>query len=185
MCPDKSILSAWFDGEVDVQWSGKISDHLETCHMCSSYVDQLKKQKALLHSLTTPDFKDSLGTIKNRIRERETVSGTTRFWQKRISLPAAAAAAVLAASVTLGTNAIAFSRNNRVLMADNGSENFNNQTLNLPGDKIDELFSMMESTFSDEFSSNSILELPADVSLIFNGESQLIRTAGFNGSAVP
>lgn len=185
MCPDKSILSAYFDGEVDFQWSGKITKHLETCKNCSDYISELKQQKVLLHSLPEPDFVDSLARVKAVIRERRTVSGSTRFWQKKISLPAAAAAAVLAASVTLGTNMFTMNRNNKILMTKLGYENISNSSVNIPGNKIEELFSMMESSLSDEFSSNSIVELPDDFNLIINGESQLVRSAGFNGSASP
>ena len=185
MCPDKSILSAYFDGEVGLQWSGEISKHLETCKDCSNYINTLKDQEALLHSLPDPDFEESLARVKTRIRERHTVSGTTRFWQKKISLPAAAAAAVLVASVTLGTNVFTMNRNNKTLMSKLGYNNIANGKANMPGDKIDEIFSMMEASLSDEFSSNSIVELPSDINLIFNGESQLVRSAGFNGSSSP
>jgi len=70
-------------------------------------------------------------------------------------------------------------------MTNLADENFSSQSVFIAGDKIDEIFSMMESSLSDDFSSNSIVELPADVNLIFNGDSQLVRSAGFEGSASP
>lgn len=185
MCPDRSILSAWFDGEVDNRWSEQISDHLKGCDECSSYVNGLKDQKALLHSLPEPDFKESLDRVKMRIREKQTISHTTRFWEKRIPIPLAAAAALVAAIVSLGTNMVVGGRNDGFQMANLSENGFSSQSINLPGDKVDEIFRLMESTLSDEFSSNSIMELPSDVNLIFNGDSELVRSAGFNGSASP
>ena len=182
MCPDKSILSAWFDNEIDLKWSGKISEHLESCRECHLYVKELQRQRDLLHSAPTPDFKDSLDKVKVRIREKRTISGSIRFWERKIPLPAAAAAAILVASVALGTTLLTSNRSNRLFMA---NENFQTQTVNLPGDKIDEMLRMMESSLSDDFSSNSIVELPANVNLVFNGDSQLIRSVGYNGSASP
>ncbi len=49
MCPDKSILSAYFDGEVDSYWSKEIENHLTECKKCSSYIIELKKQKSIVH----------------------------------------------------------------------------------------------------------------------------------------
>lgn len=185
MCPDRSILSAWFDGEVDIKWSSTIESHLATCSDCSNYIAKLKDQRELLHSLPMPDTKDSLERVKMRIREKQTISKTTRFWERRIPLPAAAAAAVLAAAMSLGTNVIAYNRNEKVQMANLSDVAINGTSINLPGDKVDEIFSLMESAISDEFSSNVIMELPSDVSLQFNGDSHMVRSAGFSGSTAP
>jgi len=104
MCPDRSILSAWFDGEVDQKWSKDISSHLDSCDNCRNYIQSLEEQKALLHSMPLPDFEESLERVKSRIRGKRTVQGSIRFWERRIPLPVAAAAAVIAASITFGTS---------------------------------------------------------------------------------
>ena len=181
MCPDKSILSAWFDGEVDSIWSGRINDHLITCESCSSYIGNLEKQKELLQTAPLPDFKDSLDRVKGRIRERRTVLGSLRFWEKKISLPTAAAAAVIAASVTLGINILAMNRGVNPHFTDSGISDNRGYLVDLPGEKLNEIFSMMETPDSDLFASNSIVTLPADINLIFHGDSQLVRSAGFYG----
>lgn len=185
MCPEKSVLSAWFDGEVNPKWSIEIESHLESCDVCRSFIQTLRDQSALLQSAPMPDFDDSLERVKGRIRGKRNVLGSIRFWEKKIPLPAAAAAAVIAASLAFGTSIVSDSRDQRILMSNLSDENSGSQTLNMPGDKINEIFRMMEASLSDEFSSNSIVELPADVNLIFNGDSQLVRPAGFSGSASP
>jgi hypothetical protein len=120
-----------------------------------------------------------------RLRERETLSGSTRFWEKRISLPVAAAAAFIAAFIALGANIITSDRGNSPIYDNLADKNYTSELANLPEDKIDELFSLMESTLSDEFSSNSIVSLPANVNLTFSGDSQLVRSAGYIGSGAP
>jgi len=187
MCPDKSILSAWFDEEVDILWGDKISEHLKSCESCSSYVKELEQQRKLLHSLPEPDVAASLDRVKMMIREKRTVSETTRFWERRIPVPMAAAAAIVAATFTLGINMLSGSREEGLQIANLSSSkgSFTPSVINLPGDKVDEIFRMMETSVSDEFSSNTIMELPSDVSLVFNGDSQLIRSVGYNGSASP
>lgn len=185
MCPEKSVLSAWFDGEVDSKWSLEIENHLKSCDECRNFTQELGDQRMLLQSAPIPDFDESLERVKFRIREKRTVSSSIRFWEKKIPLPAAAAAAIIAAFVTFGTNIITDNRNDRILMTNLSDQNYISQTMNMPGDKIDEIFSMMESSFNDEFSSNSIVELPADFSMIFSGDSQLVRSAGYNGSTSP
>lgn len=182
MCPDKSILSAWFDGEVHGKWTDQISDHLENCRECSSYIAMLREQRTLLQSLPSPDFQESLERVKIRIREKNTISGSTRFWQKRVPVPMAAAAAVVAATVALGTHMATAGNGNGVEVAKASDGNYNARMVSLPEDKVNEIFKKMEASDKDEFSSNSIVELPPDVSLIYNGESQLVRTAGFERS---
>lgn len=184
MCPEKSILSAYFDGEVDLKWSGEILKHIESCEECRLYLDELKQQSEVLQSLPTPDFTDSLQKVKMRIRARNTVSGSTRFWERRITLPvAAAAAAIFATVLSLGVSMGTSGHENSLLAAETDKGPYSSEIVNLPGNKIDELFSMMETSSSDDFSSNSIVELPADVNLIFNGDSQLVRSAGYTGSS--
>lgn len=185
MCPDKSILSAWFDGEVDLKWSKDISLHLKNCDSCRNYIQSLDDQKTLLHSAPLPDFEESLERVKSRIRGKRTVQSSIRLWDRRIPLPVAAAAAVIAASVTFGASFFTENETKPILMSNLTDENVNSPHVFQPGDKFDEIFSMMESSLNDEFSPNSIVVLPADVNLIFNGDSQLVRSAGFNGSASP
>lgn len=186
MCPDKSILSAWFDGEVDGNWGEKISSHLESCLSCSSYIEKLKKQRVLLHSLPEPDFQDSLERVRTRIRQKRTVNDSRRFWERRIPLPAAAAAAVLVAAFSLGANVLAGQKGNSY---DNpalaSASGYSTEVASLPGAKVDEIFRMMARSSNEEFSSNTIMELPSDVSLMFNGDSEMLRTAGYEGSASP
>lgn len=185
MCPDKSVLSAWFDGEVDVKWSEEIEKHLKDCDDCKSYTLKLSDQRILLLRAPIPDFEESLERVKSRIRGKRTVSSSLRFWDKKIPLPLAAAAALIAAFVTFGTSLVADNRSDRILMANLAEQNFGSQAISMPGDKLDEIFSMLESSTNDEFSSNSIVELPTDVNLIFNGDSQLVRSAGYNRSTSP
>ncbi|MBN2657740.1 MAG: zf-HC2 domain-containing protein [Spirochaetales bacterium] len=185
MCPDKSILSAWFDGEVDGLWGDRISEHLKSCHSCSAFVHQMQDQQNLLHSLPEPDFTDSLDRVKFMIREKRTVSRTTRFWERRIPVPVAAAAAIVAATFSLSINVLAGNRNDGLNAGLASAGGNYASVINLPGDKVDEFFRMMEVSMSDEFSSNSIMELPSDVSLSFNGDSQLVKSVGYKGSASP
>lgn len=185
MCPEKSILSAWFDGEVDARWSGEIELHIQSCSSCASYIAELSDQRQLLQSLPIPEFKGSLELVKLSVREKNTVDGSTRFWQRRISIPVAAAAAFVAATVTFGTHVLAGNRTDQMQMANLGNNQYMASAYNLPGDKVDEIFRTMETAYSEEFNSNSIMELPSDVNLIFNGESQLVRSAGFSGSTSP
>jgi hypothetical protein len=185
MCPEKSILSAWFDGEVDGKWSVEIESHLQSCSDCSSYIAKLKDQRMLLQSLPLPEFRDSLELVKLSVREKNTVEGSTRFWERRISLPVAAAAAFIAATVSFGTHMLAGNRNDQLQMASLADQNYTAQVYGFPGENIDEIFRTMETAYSDEFTSNSIMELPSDVNLIFNGESQLVRSAGFSGGTSP
>ncbi len=181
MCPDKSVISAYMDGEIDSQWSPIIKKHILECEECSSFLRNLEKQKEMLHSAPVPCFNDSLTSVKNRIRERQTISSSQRFWEKRISLPLATAAAVVIASTAIGVNMLSINRTNNPYMVSQDKNNSSSYTIDFPGEELDEIFSRIETSNSERFSSDAVVTLPPDIDLVFHGDSQLVRTAGFNG----
>ncbi|MDC7219667.1 MAG: hypothetical protein PQJ59_06985 [Spirochaetales bacterium] len=48
MCPDKSLLSAWYDGEVEEPWKEKIDKHINECVRCRAVVEEFKKASLFL-----------------------------------------------------------------------------------------------------------------------------------------
>ena len=94
MCPDKQLLSAYYDGEVPSPWREKIDVHLEECAACRDTAARYHGLSKMLRASYLPEPETAAFT---RIRARTLESGTRRapLWRKRVSLPLAAAAALI------------------------------------------------------------------------------------------
>ena len=112
MCPDRQILSLYFDGELPSPWKEKMDAHLKSCEKCLSHLAQYYRLKEILEG----DRSEVSAELKNRVWDK-TISGTmeglfnhTRrnpvrqvFWNRNISLtfPAAVAAAAVFIIISL------------------------------------------------------------------------------------
>ena len=95
MCPDKELLSAYFDGEVDKVWKARIEKHIETCDRCRQVLNSFDNLHTLLQTEELPINQEKRESIYQYITSTD--APAVRFWNRRISLPApiALAAAVL------------------------------------------------------------------------------------------
>jgi len=120
MCPDRQLLSVYFDGELDSPWKEKMESHLAGCPHCRGILETYR-QISLHSPVLQPDIdietaaleKAKLRVLRN-LEERTSLNipnfaylppqsragfplRYTNIWNRRISipLPAAAAAAIL------------------------------------------------------------------------------------------
>ena len=107
MCPDRQILSVYFDGELDSPWKEKLESHIEQCPSCRKRLTiyQLTRQ-----SLAEDSGENSLEQAMERVWEKTTFTARPRrrFWTASVTIPIPAAAAAglvmalaLAAIITL------------------------------------------------------------------------------------
>lgn len=154
MCPDKSLLSAWYDGEVEEPHKGKIAGHVGSCVQCRRFVDELSRGSHFLQgdSLEPPQGADQLyDRVMSRARTRDLRS----VWQRRIPWPlAAAAAAVLVAGASLWNPAVG--RGGAVPFLASQKEDLS---------AMDNLVPIM---------------LPPEQKFAVYGDSQLLKAAGFD-----
>jgi len=94
MCPDKQLLSAYCDGEILSPWRKKIEIHLEECGVCRDSVARYRSLSGILQNAENPAPEEA---VFARVREKALESGVLRvsLWRKRVSLPLAAAAALI------------------------------------------------------------------------------------------
>jgi hypothetical protein len=101
MCPEKELISVYFDGELPSPWKEKLEVHLETCPECRSTLENYKETQALLHAndVAVPFHPvDEAGVSRLRRRPRTVRYSYVRSLMTRrleLPLPAAAAAALL------------------------------------------------------------------------------------------
>ncbi len=98
MCPDREILSAWLDGEIDAPWDRALEEHVGACADCRGRLERLESVRRTLLEAPVPDWRPAM----ERVRSSLVARGLARVpsapvWRRRVTLPlpAAAAAAVL------------------------------------------------------------------------------------------
>jgi len=111
MCPDRQIISLYFDGELPSPWNEKMEAHLKTCPQCQAVLAGYRNlgesfgklsdaaidtaQDRVWKKITAPELvivgrtgkKPAKKTLSRRI------TATRRIWNRRITLPLPAAAA--------------------------------------------------------------------------------------------
>ncbi len=189
MCPDKTLLSAYYDGEVSSPWMEQIRDHLEECSTCSALVKGFASQSEQLQSLPEPVLTSEFSDIQRMIRQRHTVQDSTPSWSFSgwSGIPVAAAAAAVLAfffgfltagnvtpSASYMAPPIAVSEGWSIPAGD----------LTVPGEDINQLLSFLEPSDSQLFTQETSMELPVDMNFDIYGDSQLLKTASLDGSGL-
>jgi len=91
MCPDRQILSVYFDGELDSPWKEKFEKHLEACPSCREHLAayQVTRQR-----LVESPFNREQAAL-DRILEKTgyAVKPRRRFWTGSVTLPIPVASA--------------------------------------------------------------------------------------------
>ena len=187
MCPDKTLLSAYYDGEVSSPWKEQIQEHLEECLSCRALVEGFAAQSEQLHSLPEPVLSSDFSDIQRMIRQRHTVHDSTPAWRSSgwSGIPVAAAAAAVLAfffgflsagnvspSASYMAPPIAVSEGWSIPAGD----------LMVPGEDINQLLSYLEPSDSQLFTQETSMELPVDMNFDIYGDSQLMKTASLDGS---
>ncbi|MDR1256385.1 MAG: zf-HC2 domain-containing protein [Spirochaetaceae bacterium] len=200
MCPDKQILSLYYDGELPEVWGKKMEMHLETCPECRSRLDAYQKTSS---ALTAEDDGD-----ERQIAVME--AAKDRIWQKldgenishkfvragragivpRIpaALTAVVAGAAAAAAVIILTLLAAPKQNDSGGFAAAGSpaDGFTNVTVSneyefnipeiAPVSNMQELLRYLE---NDDSSNIIIIKLPERKKFSRYGEPALINAANY------
>jgi hypothetical protein len=103
MCPDRQVLSWYFDGELPSPWKEKMETHLETCAGCRKRLEQYRG----LSSASGTIGEDAVAGARDRVWRRLAAPPPEhaaegggffrekgRIWNRSVTLPLPAAAAV-------------------------------------------------------------------------------------------
>jgi hypothetical protein len=108
MCPDRQILSVYFDNELASPWKEKLEEHLSGCPECGVRLEAYKKTRTVLPGAGQSALRAAEDRIWEKIapleeNHRETAAAR-RFWDGSVTVPfplAAAAGIVLVAAFAL------------------------------------------------------------------------------------
>jgi len=95
MCPDRQILSAYFDDEVPSPWKERIASHVAECSECGRTLESYGALRNVLHG-------DAVSVEESAVRMRESLRryGPAPLWRRHVRL--SFAAVVAAAAFVLG-----------------------------------------------------------------------------------
>jgi hypothetical protein len=191
MCPDRQILSLYLDGELPSPWKEKMETHLETCAECRKRLEEYRG-----FSLTsTLAGEEVIEAVKERVwlrltapvpvkpAEHKNPPGERRFWNRSVSLPLPAAAAVFII--------IAFF----VILALKGQVTISISDVPPVASAIDmdvhgiapvaDMSGVLQYLSSQDTSEFVIIRLPESRSFSRFGEPALLKAADYSGNSSP
>jgi hypothetical protein len=189
MCPERQILSVYFDNELCSPWKEKLETHLEECPACRAVLEAYGKTRENLNPGRTPaegaspDFEDAKTRVWERLGQAPLdISGTNsgphgvHIWSRSIRIPVPVAAA---AGLVL---ALAFGLSLALRPAPPAAEP------QLAGMGIDiedmtpvsDMASLLQYLGSDTSADMIIITLP-ETTFRSNGEPKMLRAADYSG----
>jgi anti-sigma factor RsiW len=179
MCPDRDILSAYFDGEVPAPWGEAIAGHVASCTSCKAVLARLERTRQELRREGGLDWRDPM----ERVRQGILASAAARpprlpLWRRTLPVPvpfvAAAAALVVAVSAALiGVSLRAPVGHVRITRAPAGTTEIQ---ISAPAGDLEAL---LRSVGGEEGAQEEVITLPKNVILFPVGEPRMGKAAEF------
>ena len=179
MCPDREILSAYFDGEITARWGREIAAHVSTCELCRARLADMENARALMKDEDPQAWRAPMERVRRRILDRApAVRQRVSAWRRQVALPLPVAALAAALLLTLGISlAILATRTNmgyiRVTKAPAGGTEYQ---FAVPYDKVEALLKSMGGA---EATIESVMTIPKSVKLIPVGEPRMGKATEF------
>lgn len=179
MCPDRTMLSAYIDGEIGVPWDEAIAAHAASCVRCGAILDGLRETRQALHGEGEPDWKGPMERVRRGILAHAAArQAPPPLWRRMVLVPiplaALAAVFVLCLGVAL---AIALFRPNvglvRITKVPTGVTEIQ---IAAP---IGDLEALIRLIGGEDPSNEDIITLPKNLRLIPVGEPRMGKAGEF------
>ncbi len=174
MCPDHSLLSAYFDGELDERWSKSIEEHVAQCDRCSGKLVQFSNLREILLDNGEPEIEMIKSNAWQHIQNRNAYLIHPHFWQKRfqVPVPLAVGLALVVLCLTVGL-ALSIGQAEKYDPFDNVTK------MQLTGHELSSLEDIIKYLDSREIGFSSTFTLPQETELRVISEPTLIRAADY------
>ncbi len=179
MCPDKELLSAYYDGETDDKWASEIKKHIDQCTNCTKALEEYGKISRSLSVSEVPAQELTKERIYSAVSRRSHVIYSEPFWRKHFDVSfsalagAAAVVIVLAAALLFGIHQF----DSPVSVVDEITPEGADMTI-----KFISMDDAAAYLLSDDSGFDVLITIPAQGVLSFTGEPQLIREADYRRS---
>jgi anti-sigma factor RsiW len=177
MCPDREILSAYFDGELGPQWERKVRAHLAQCEACRIRLDEFRSLRQTLRtgSIVVPD--EAPQRVWNRIQAERVAIPRLGLWKRKIVLPAPVFAGAMGLFALLLIGSVLFTMGyvDRAL-ARNGEVEVKPMAIQV--ETVEDLIRYLE---SQNAYVEVNLQIPEGSNFYIFGEPQFLRAADYRG----
>ncbi len=174
MCPDREILSAYFDGEIDPPWDRAIAEHLAGCERCQALIEGLEETRRRLRADPVLNVREPMERVRRGILAGvRPLSPPAPTWRRRVEVPLPLAVLAATAFVALGIGlAVTLARSEmgyvRVTRAPAGGTEYQ---FAVPYDKVESLLKSVGGAAAN--SEDVMMKLPKDVKLVPVGQPRM------------
>jgi hypothetical protein len=187
MCPDKQLLSVYYDGELPSPWKEKMDAHLAACSGCRTETSVYGRLSSLLKAPVSEEVPSDAAYARMRetlraVQSRAVPSRVRRVFARRVAVPLPLAVAAAAALVFAFSALLAQSRNvQRIPEVGTVAE-----SINLEPEEIRQVTSMDDALrfidnnefFAGPQSSYVIMRLPENKTFYNYGNPEIQNVAG-------
>ncbi len=180
MCPDREILSAYLDGEVEHPWNREIERHLTDCQACRLRFARMEETRRILQEESVGNWQTPMERVRRHLMawnmQRPLVQP---FWKRRLSIPMPLAGVAAAVMLCLGMSlAYTLFRNDmgtvRITKAAAGGTEIQ---IAAPVEDLESLLKSMDT----QDSAQDVIKLPKKFRLMPVGEPKMGKADEFLG----
>jgi hypothetical protein len=182
MCPDRQILSVYFDGELDSPWKEKFEKHLEDCPQCRDKLELYRsirqKFSAFNETVHSEQSMEKVWAKTQPLNPGGKQRQARRFWGASVSVPLPVAAAAGLAIVLSLAALVKF--NQPIRISDPQLAGLEVQDMT----PVSDMASFFQYLGSENSPDMVIIRLP-DTTFKNAGEPQMLRAADYSRSSGP
>ena len=188
MCPERQLLSVYFDGELPSPWKEKMETHIAGCAHCAHKLDEYRH-----NSLTPTVDSAAVGAAQDRVWQKlesgmeqpvrrfmPAAAHGGELWRRRVSIPLpAAAAALLIIAAALLWLVRTPGKSQTSIMSIASETEFDTPGI-IPVSNMEEVLQYLGANDTGEM---LILRLPESRNFANYGEPAIIRAADYSSQA--
>ncbi len=180
MCPDREILSAYFDGEIPAPWAREMAAHVASCERCCALLGGLESTRRALGREDEQEWRAPLERVRRRILSRAAPLERPRIaaWRRQVSLPLPIAVLAAALLLTFGISlaALAMRQNMGYIRVTKAPAGGTEYQFAVPYDKVEALLKSMGGA---DANIESVMTIPKSVKLVPVGEPRMGKAGEF------
>ena len=168
MCPDRETISAFYDNEVEGNFSSRIKNHIENCSNCREMMNSMESSSRFINS-GFDDIDIPQKRVWNNIKNKLDIKDVPDIWHRKINipLPLLAAASFLIITITALLSTLLY------FAGQNDYRNFTvTEAVNINGENQ---YNFLE----NEQTVKVELQLPEDAFFKISGTPRLIREVDY------
>jgi len=179
MCPDRHIISAYLDGEIEPPWEKAVTEHLATCQACRSLYARLAETRRALREEPLADWRAPMERVRRALHEHApSPPREPKVWERRVSVPLPVAALAAALVLFCGVALVVTQLRPRIGLVRITKVPAGGTEIQISA-PISELETLLKSVGAEDAAREDVILLPKNVRLLPIGEPRMGKAAEF------